>query len=459
MNKGKTAGGPIGGSIKTYDAYKDSGVEWLGEIPSHWEINHLKSITSILTCGVASTPQYVEANVGVPFLSAQNVKPNRLDLSRYNYIPVALHRQLTRYRTPQRNDVLVTRVGAGIGDACIVDTDLEFSVYVSLTHIRTLDQRLVPSFLVYFFCTTYSKALNKSSVPGGGGQGNLNVKNINKYLVPLPPLDEQEAISAYLDEKTAVIDKKVALLEKKAEHYKSLKQSIINETVTRGLDKSAPLKESGINWIGQIPEHWDIMRVKDSTYVKGRIGWQGLRSEDFLPVGDYYCVTGTDIKKSILDWGSCYFVDKDRYDQDRYIQLKLGDILITKDGTIGKVAIVDALPKPATLNSGVFVTRPINESYVTRFFFWVLHSGQFSSYVDLTKGGSTIQHLYQNVFDRFAFASPSLSEQQKIADYLDEKTAQIDGIIASIARQVSTLKEFRKTLINDVVTGKIKVVE
>lgn len=122
--------------IECYQTRKDSDVVWLGEIPNHWKIRRLKDLTKILTCGFASTPDYVSEEVGVPFLSAQNVRPNRLDLSKYNYISKDLHRQLTKYRKPQRNDVLVTRVGAGIGDACMINTELQFSIYVSLTHIR-----------------------------------------------------------------------------------------------------------------------------------------------------------------------------------------------------------------------------------------------------------------------------------------------------------------------------------
>ena len=116
--------------------FKSTDIKYVPEIPDHWDIRKFKSLTSILTCGVAANPEYVEESEGVAFLSAQNCRPFAMDLSKYNYIKPSLHKQLTRYKKPQRGDVLVTRVGAGIGQACIIDTDLEFSVYVSLTHIR-----------------------------------------------------------------------------------------------------------------------------------------------------------------------------------------------------------------------------------------------------------------------------------------------------------------------------------
>jgi type I restriction enzyme S subunit len=128
-------------------------------------------------------------------------------------------------------------------------------------------------------------------------------------------------------------------------------------------------KDCGVEWLGGVPEHWDIFRIKDHTYVKGRIGWQGLRSSDFLYEGDFYCVTGTDLKNGDIDWSNCYYVPKNRYDQDKFIQLKVNDLLITKDGTIGKVALVHKLPKKSTLNSGVFVTRPFRDIYTNEYMY------------------------------------------------------------------------------------------
>ena len=139
-----------------------------------------------------------------------------------------------------------------------------------------------------------------------------------------------------------------------------------------------------------------LHRIKDYTfYVKGRIGWQGLRSSDFLDQGDFYCVTGTDLINGSIDWSNCYFVSQERYSQDKYIQLQEKDLLITKDGTIGKIALIDKLPLYSTLNSGLFVTRPLKKKYDNKFMYWVLNSSSFRNYIDLTKGGSTIQHLYQ----------------------------------------------------------------
>jgi type I restriction enzyme S subunit len=444
-------------SIKNYPFYKDSGVEWLGDVPEHWEVRRLKDLTKILTCGLASTPEYVSEEIGVPFLSAQNVRPNRLDLSKYNHISQELHKQLTRYRKPQRNDVLVTRVGAGIGDACIVDTDLEFSVYVSLTHIRT-NNKLIPSFIVYFFGTTYLSILNKSGTPDGGGQGNLNVKNVNRFLIPTPPISEQKSIATYLDTKTAQCDRKIDLLTQKATQYGKLKQSLINETVTRGLDKSVPMKDSAID---EIPKHWGKSRLKDiCTYTKG----YAFKSDDFIDSGTPI-VKATDIKQyRILE--STSFIDLSRIESYKNVLLKDNDIVISTvgsqpniiDSAVGQLARIDKRIEGSLLNQNTVILRINQKGIDNKFLYYNLISKSFRQHLDIIARGTANQSSIKiSETLEYCLSLPPLSEQKAIADYLDKKTAQIDQIIQTINTQIEKLKELRKTLINDVVTGKIRV--
>lgn len=211
------------------------------------------------------------------------------------------------------------------------------------------------------------------------------------------------------------------------------------------------LIETEFHWFDKIPTKWNYGRVKNNTFVKARIGWQGMRSDEFVENTNWYCVTGTDFNQGKIDWDNCYCIDEWRYLQDKNIQLKLGDLLITKDGTIGKVAIVDYLPKKATLNSGVFVTRPINNSYLPEFFYWILNSNVFTGFIDYYKNGSTILHLYQNVFERFIFPLPSKNEQDIITNYLNVKTEAIDKKIELLTKKIDYYKQYKKSLMNDTV--------
>lgn len=210
-------------------------------------------------------------------------------------------------------------------------------------------------------------------------------------------------------------------------------------------------KDSGIKWLGSIPSSWDTKRIKHNTYVKGRVGWQGLSSDEYGDVGPYL-VTGTDFIEGRINWEKCHHISEKRYEEDPFIQLRKNDLLITKDGTIGKIALVDDLSNKATLNSGVFVIRPQTEDYIPTFMYWVLNSSAFELFIDYTKTGSTVQHLYQRVFVEFAFPVPPLSEQRRIADFLDSKTTQIDTLIGKKQRQIELLREQRTAIINNAVT-------
>ena len=210
-------------------------------------------------------------------------------------------------------------------------------------------------------------------------------------------------------------------------------------------------KDSGVEWIGEIPEHWGNSKIKYNTYVKGRIGWQGLTTSEYIDEGPFL-VTGTDFQQGVVDWNTCQHVSEDRYDQDEYIQLQENDLLITKDGTIGKIALAKDFHGKATLNSGVFVTRPRNGTYTNDFMFWILNSKVFDEYIEFIKTGTTISHLYQNTFVEFAYPLPGADEQEQIANYLHHKTHLIDTLIEKKQKQIELLQEQRAAIINQAVT-------
>lgn len=210
-------------------------------------------------------------------------------------------------------------------------------------------------------------------------------------------------------------------------------------------------KNSGVEWIGEYPLNWNLTRVKFESYVKARVGWHGLKSEDFTDEGPFL-ITGSDFRGPVINWNECYHCDLARYEQDPYIQLKDGDLLITKDGTIGKVALVSGLAGKATLNSGVFVVRPLTNNYTSRFYFWLLQASVFTGFVDFNKTGSTIVHLYQDTFVNFKYAIPSFNEQLTIANFLDHETAKIDTLIEKQQQLIKLLKEKRQAVISHAVT-------
>lgn len=184
----------------------------------------------------------------------------------------------------------------------------------------------------------------------------------------------------------------------------------------------------------EIPDYWNWDKLEKNSTVKGRIGWQGLTTAEYREIGEYHLVTGTDFKKGRINWKNCAYVEAERFIQDEHIQLKKEDVLVTKDGTIGKIAYIDTLPKHATLNSGIFVIRPLDKKYLPIFLFYILNSSYFDKFLNRLKAGSTISHLYQKDFINFYFPIPQIQEQKKITSLLisvDELITKYDEIIYS----------------------------
>lgn len=204
--------------------------------------------------------------------------------------------------------------------------------------------------------------------------------------------------------------------------------------------------------VGRIPEGWDATNINKLCTLKARIGWQGLTTGEYLPQGDYILITGTDFKDGYIDWKNCCYVSKWRYDQDKNIQIKEGDVLISKDGTIGKVAFLNCIPGPGTLNSGVFVVRPkerdvVNQNYLS----WIFKSIWFKSFIDQLTAGSTINHLYQKDFVKFQLIYPNdVSEQTRIAMAL----SNIDALISELGKLIEKKRAIKQGAMQQLLTGK-----
>lgn len=211
------------------------------------------------------------------------------------------------------------------------------------------------------------------------------------------------------------------------------------------------MKPSGIDWIGEIPCSWNIKRIKYLAQLKGRIGWQGLTSDEYTDVGPFL-ITGVDFSDGGINWESCVHITEERWAEAPEIHIKNGDLLITKDGTVGKVAIVENLQGKASLNSGVLLIKTSDE-YSKKFLYWALLSEEFWTWFRLKNAGnSTIIHLYQNDFAEFSYTFPGITEQNAIADFLDKECAQIDSVAADLEKQIALLQQYKKSLITETVT-------
>ena len=211
-------------------------------------------------------------------------------------------------------------------------------------------------------------------------------------------------------------------------------------------------RDSGIEWIGQIPKEWEQYRIKYNTFLKGRIGWQGLNSSDFLDEG-YCLITGTDFdNKGGINWNSCYRISEERYNEDELLHVKKGDLLMTKDGTVGKMAFIKELPEEASLNSHLLIIRQLTKLIDNSFLYWVMLSDVFKGFSSYYQSGTIMSSISQGTLGFFACYCPPLSEQQKIADYLDKVCGEVDEMVALQETMIEELKAYKQSVITEAVT-------
>lgn len=293
-------------------------------------------------------------------------------------------------------------------------------------------------FLMYWLMGDYIKN-QIDSTQTVGAQPKLALQKIREFLIPIPSKEEQSAIATALTD----IDELIISLKKLIQKKKAIKQGAMQELLT------------GKKRLPGFSEEWVKINMYNNSKVKARIGWQGLTKAEYLNEGYSYLVTGTDFENGYINWNGCYFVTKERYLQDPNIQLLNGDILITKDGTIGKIALVDGLEKPATLNSGVFVVRPLNMAYNIRFLFYILSSDVFADFLDKLTAGSTIIHLYQKDLASFEFcAPPTVEEQGAIASILYD----MDIEIQKLEEKLRKYNKIKQGMMSELLTGKIRFI-
>lgn len=434
--------------MKKYLKMKDSEVEWIGEIPKEWDLKSIKRLGKIVTGNTPSTKN--EKNFGGDFLWAG---PDDLDEEMYvtNTNTKLSEQGFSLSRKIPSKSVMVSCIGY-IGKVGISQNIMSTNQQIN----SIICENDNPEFVFYYIKSikdVLTGIPNKTVVPI------INKDDFSNFKISLPKnFVEQKKIAEFLNKKVLAIDNNISKYQKLINLFSEKRQETINNIIKNGLNASTQLEESGFKWIGKIPKHWKTNKIKFSAYVKGRIGWQGLHSDELVDEGPYL-ITGTDFEEGGIDWRRCYHVTQERYEQDSNIQIKNEDLLITKDGTIGKLAYIKHMPDVATLNSHLLVIRPLNKKFTNRFMYWVLQSNQFEYFTNIKQRGTTFNALSQEMIENFAYPVPPLNEQKIISEYIDNKTNQIDEMSYRVSCQIKKLKELRQSLISSAVTGKIDVRE
>ncbi len=406
--------------MKKYDTYKDSGVEWIGRLPEHWNILKFKHCTDINNGRDFKDFQIDEGGYPVLGTGGEFARASKFI---YDGEAILLGRKGT-----------IDKPYYFIGKFWAVDT-----IFYCIPHNDKCGKFIYYQALNFPF-DLYSTA---TALPS------MTQTDIANIQIAAPPLSEQKKIAEYLDYKVGQIDALIADKEAQVDDMQKYRQSLISETVTRGLNPDVPLKDSGIEWIGNIPQHWEVKKIKNNFNIfAGSTPNSEVR--EYWENGQIAWITPADYKtedKYVSSGNKC--ITQAGYDSCSTTLVPAGSIIFSKRAPIGTVALS---ANELCTNQGCLscvAKADVNSAY----FYYVF--SVYTNVFEMLGSGSTFLEISMNAFSNVQFMTPSLSEQQEIAEYLDEKTSQIADIITNLHAQIADLKSYKASLINEAVTGKI----
>ena len=435
--------------MKKYDTYKNSGIQWIGQVPEHWSVKRLKYLAQQLQSGgtpTAGNPDfYTDEADGIPWVAIGDMSSKDVVFDTTKHITEAgrLSKNLKVYP---------------IGT-------LLYSIYATLGKVSELacpaaiNQAILAISLhkdyMQSFCKYVLKAQEKFivSLASSNTQANLNAEKVANFLMPVPPLSEQQAIVEYLDKKTGQIDQSIALLETQKTDLQAYRQALITETVTKGLNSNAPMKDSGIQWIGEIPEGWEIVRLKHLLDGTLTYGANESAESDNKEWPRYIRITDIAENGSLRE-STFKSLSPDK--AENYL-LQKGDVLFARSGaTVGKTFLFEE--NISACFAGYLIKATPNKTKLnSRFLYFYTISNAYESWKNSVYIQSTIQNIGADKYSQLPVSTPPLSEQQTIVEYLDKKTHDIDAALTQIDNQIADLQAYRTALISEAVTGKIDV--
>jgi len=427
-------------SFPRYPKYKDSGVEWLGQVPEHWEAIRYKNVFE---------EKFVGANGSLPLGS--------ISFGRVVFKSDVFFNEATKatYQQVQAGEFLINPIN--------LNYDLK-SLRTALSEINTC---VSPAYIVlkakgardnnFLKHQLHAFDLFHMKTLGAGVRQTITFDDIGACQTYLPPLPEQTRIAAFLDQETAKIDELVAEQQRLMALLKEKRQAVISHAVTKGLNPKAPMKPSGIEWLGQVPAHWETKPLKAVAKLFGRIGFRGYTTEDIVDEGEgAVTLSPSNMVEGKLALEKCTFISWAKYNESPEIQIVANNVLIVKTGsTFGKTAFVDRVDQPMTINPQIAVFK--NIICAPRFLFHVLNTPAIQSLIEISNKGSTIPTMTQEAVGNFWIGLPPHGEQIEIVAFIDAEQAQLNELTAEAQRAIDLLQERRTALISAAVTGQIDV--
>lgn len=435
--------------MERYSEYKDSGVKWLGEIPSHWELRKMKyTFDERSQKGFPNEP-----------LLAATQNHGVILKSQYENRTVEAVKSLDTLKLVEIGDFVISLRSFQGGLEYAHNRGIISPAYTILTPIH-----IKASYFKHLSKSDIFISLLKSSVTGIREGQNIDYNILKESLLPIPPEEEQKAMGCYLDVATSKIDKAIAMQQKMIDLLNERKQIIIQNAVTKGLDENVEMKDSGVEWIGMIPKHWEISSIKHLinllTDYDANGSFADIAQNCNINNGTPYAwmVRTTDLvnrRYGIVNGNN--YCDKKTYDYLSKSSLSINDIIIAKRGDIGKVFLIPDINVPMTLAPNTYLLKTIKAKINNNFLYYALSSKYGKDAMTIFNKSTTLGALYKDDVKALPIACPPLTEQIVIAAHLDKEMQRFDSAITNCQRQITLLQERKQIIINEVVTGKVKV--
>jgi type I restriction enzyme, S subunit len=442
-----------------YQTYKPSGVDWIGEIPKSWEVFKLGNLFSVngrVGWKNLRSDEYIDEPNFI-FLSTPNLKYKNIDFENVNYITQFRYDESPEIKL-QTDDIILVKSGSTLGIVNIVRSlPKPSTINGSSVILRKKSTNELSSFYHYFFSSHYFQNL-MNITQGGVGVPSVNQSDINNFKIIKLSLKEQHHIVQFLDKKTELIDKLISTKERKITLLKEQRTSFINQVVTKGLNPNVKMKDSGVEWIGEIPESWEIIKLK---YLVTFDSGYSFNSSDYVDEGVNLIRIGSLYDNTLSLERSPVFLPNHFLNQYQNFVVKKNDILISLTGTLGKrdygYSIVYDRDFPSLLNQRVGRLKLKSEGLNFKLLTSILHSEYYLNQLFCKPTGTKQGNFSSDdIVSNYIFI-PLVQEQLQIVQHLNSKTKEIDDLVRLEQNKIDLLKEYRQSLISEVVTGKIKV--
>ena len=433
--------------FRPYPKYKDSGIAWLSEVPEGWDVIRLKNLLAKrITDGPHTTPVFTSD--GVPFLSVDGIQNGELQFDGCRYISEADHAEFRKKALPVKDDILMGKA-ASTGKIARVKVDFEFSIWSPLALLRLDKGAVNPCFIEQSLKSSLSQA-QIDNYCNANTQKNISMDDIPRLVLLRPPLEEQETIADFLDRETARIDLLISKKTRFIELLKEKRQALITQAVTKGLDDSVPMKDSGVKWLGQVPAHWQVRRMASIFREAIRTGDPAL---PILSISIHDGISDDEIAPEDRDRRVLQIEDRTKYKRVAPNDLAY-NMMRAWQGAFGAVT-VDGLVSPAYV-----VAEPTSEFRTTYIENLLRTPMAVEEMRRFSRGIADFRmRLYWDYFRDLRVCLPPQAEQDKILEMITSETSRIDRLAEKTERSIDLLKEHRAALITAAVTGKIDVRE